>query len=298
MSARNDKRMSIGEETIPVALAEKWLKLMREHHMNRPKNQDKVLALWLDIEEGRWNPQLSIIKLAFNPTSGEVYPIDGQHRLEAIVSYGKPVRSLVQRGLDPSSFMLMDQGWNRSPQQQLRLVLGNEVTAAVAKVIVTAGKPMIEAVGLEVKQMNVNAQAQYIVQHFPRLIEQAKLYGTEMTGIHRKTGVQPSTMLTWIYGKQKTSPDAMLTILSRLALKGEIVEWAAPFDFARETLRAEVEKQKASNANNKATRIDPVRRQLAILDFAVRCVIRKNRILTQRGFDQESTVYLKEKKLV
>lgn len=282
-------------EKITTAQAKKWLTLMRDHHMNRPRNQDKVLALWLEMEEGRWDPQLSIIRLAHNSKTGAEYPIDGQHRLEAIVEYDQPVQSLVQRGLDPASFMLMDQGWNRSPQQQLGLVLN--VKPATAKVIVTAAKPMLLADGHNVKQMTVAAQASAIVASYPRLIELAKTYGREMTGVHNKTGVQASTVLRWLYRHAKQPPGTLTTALNRLRLHGERVDAFEPFDWARQRLTDEVERVRGTNANRKDTRDLPVQRQLAILDFALKCVQSDKRIVTQRGFDQECTTYLKSKKL-
>jgi hypothetical protein len=283
-------------EKITPAQAARWLQLMVDHHVNRDRNPDKVLALWLEMDEGRWNPQLSIIRLATNKATGQEYPIDGQHRLAAIVEFDHPVQSLVQRGLSPESFTLMDQGWNRSAQQQLGLVLG--VPASTAKVIITAARPLLAKAKHNVKQMTVNAQAQLIVTNHAKLIELAKAHGANFNALRAKAGLQGSTMLQWLYANPKLDPDLRQNIVLRLGSKGQRIESLEPFDFAREMLLDEAIAAMKDARNNVQTRVEPVRRQLAILDFALACCTTSNRILTARGFKQECTAYLKKRKLV
>jgi hypothetical protein len=287
---------TINVEKITPALAAHWLQLMTDHHVNRDRNADKVLALWLEMDEGRWNPQLSIVKLAYNKSTGQEYPIDGQHRLAAIVEFDKPVRSLVQRGLSPEDFTLMDQGWNRSAQQQLGLVLG--VPASTAKVIITAARPMLVKAKHNVKQMTVNAQAQIIAKDYPKLVELAKAHGSDFNALRLKAGLQGSTMLRWLYSQPKVQPTMRQSIVERLGNKGQRNEYLEAFDFAREMLRDEAAGMLRDARNNTESRVEPVKRQLGILDFALECCTTANRIVTVKGFKQECTAYLKKRKLV
>lgn len=98
----------ITSETVSInpALANEWLV---KNSNNRHLSEDLVVNYATEMEAGRWALNGESIKF---DTSGRL--IDGQHRLRAIVLYGKAVKSLVLRGVDPSAFDTLDTGKRRS----------------------------------------------------------------------------------------------------------------------------------------------------------------------------------------
>lgn len=84
-----------------------WLEAANIH--NRPLKMGRCQILADAIRRGEWVLNGDAIRFC---TSGQL--LDGQHRLQAIVIAGKPVKSLVVRGLQPGTFTTIDT--NRSPR--------------------------------------------------------------------------------------------------------------------------------------------------------------------------------------
>lgn len=70
---------------------------------NRPLQMTRCQAIAGAISRGEWWLNGDAIRFC---TSGQL--LDGQHRLQAIVLAGKPVKTLVVRGLHPDSFTTID----------------------------------------------------------------------------------------------------------------------------------------------------------------------------------------------
>ena len=98
--AQLDLLIETSIEEITPHLAAKWLELNMH---NRPLQYERALALSGAIRRGEWAVNGDAIRFASN---GEL--LDGQHRLQAIVIAGKPVKTLVVRGLALDSFATID----------------------------------------------------------------------------------------------------------------------------------------------------------------------------------------------
>lgn len=93
-------------ETITPALAKQYLE---KNIANRPKDINRLRRYVKAIAENRWKLNGESIK--FN---NEGHLFDGQHRLEAIVSAGKAIQTLVVRNLPRDTFITIDTGKTRT----------------------------------------------------------------------------------------------------------------------------------------------------------------------------------------
>lgn len=85
---------------------------------NRPIMRRQVDGLVREIKSGRWNPEVSEVRL-----STEDKLIDGHHRLTAIVAANLGVWQWVAFGCRPETVLLIDTGVSRTPAGQ-RVMLG------------------------------------------------------------------------------------------------------------------------------------------------------------------------------
>lgn len=120
--------MRLSEETITPDAAREWLR-NTEGHQQRAISEKAVLRLAAAITEGRW--QLTHQPIAI---TADGVCIDGRHRLSAIVRARRPVRCLVARDADPSTFMAIDTGRGRTPGDILHIA-GHTNTAMVAAMV-------------------------------------------------------------------------------------------------------------------------------------------------------------------
>jgi hypothetical protein len=130
--------ITISQETIGPELAAKYL-AMNSH--NRILNDSRVALLARDIANGNWVFNGESIKF------GDDGLIDGQHRLQAIVESGKPIETVVVRGLSASAQETVDRGAKRTVSDILK-INGEKYTAVLAAairfvwMIDTYGKPI------------------------------------------------------------------------------------------------------------------------------------------------------------
>lgn len=119
------KTVTIKRTTISPEMAENIL--ANYNPRNRTVTDAAVLALALDITEGRW--QLTHQGLAFD-VEGNL--IDGQHRLHAIVLAGKPVDIFVTCGLPTPVMDVIDCGGAgpRAPQDTVFITDGTVISKA------------------------------------------------------------------------------------------------------------------------------------------------------------------------
>lgn len=97
---------SIRHEDITPASAHRYL---AASDGNRHLNQDYVLSLAVSMEMARWDDSASEIVFDENGVL-----VDGHHRLNAIITFGKPVRMLVKRGVAKSARNVIDTGRTRT----------------------------------------------------------------------------------------------------------------------------------------------------------------------------------------
>ena len=115
--------------TVTPDIAETYL---ANNGHNRPLNRNRVASLSAAMQSGDWRLNGETIILS---ETGKL--LDGQHRLKAVVHYGKPVDLLVARGAPDDSFITIDTGKTRSTGDILHMTGVNDggISAAVAKML-------------------------------------------------------------------------------------------------------------------------------------------------------------------
>lgn len=106
--------------------AAEWLEV---NHCNRPLSRAVVEKYTQAIASRRFH--LTHQGIAFDT---EGYLRDGQHRLQAIVESGQPVKLLVTTGLAPEAVHAIDDGRKRTDQQVLSMAQGEYVSPLVTAV--------------------------------------------------------------------------------------------------------------------------------------------------------------------
>jgi len=114
--------MKLIEEIITPAKARAYLK---GNPNNRPLSIKHVDYLAREIAGGRWQCNAETIKFNGNQL------IDGQHRLNAVIKSGKPIRTVVARGLNKAAFHTIDMGKKRSAADTLN-VMGEKSSTRIA----------------------------------------------------------------------------------------------------------------------------------------------------------------------
>lgn len=183
---------------------------LREHH---------VLLLAQEMEAGTFIPHSSIVFADYN---GDSYLIDGQHRLKAIIKYGRPVKMPVLRRKAESMrqvqewYSSIDQGLKRSASDAIRaqnlageLSLGERQAARVSaavKLIATGFLDTTAGLGAT-KQGRIRARSNAVVSGLIRnWASEARTYfsliqGGEQSTIHlfERASVMACGLLTLRY---------------------------------------------------------------------------------------------------
>jgi hypothetical protein len=83
--------------------------LLQKNSGNRPLSESNVQFFYNQMVSGDWMLTGDTIKVS---KDGRL--LDGQHRLQAVVKYGKPVEMFVAKNCDSKIFQVLDTGKNRS----------------------------------------------------------------------------------------------------------------------------------------------------------------------------------------
>ena len=114
--------MKLIQETIDPNKARVYLE---GNDNNRPLSAKHVEYLAGEIRNDRWQMNGETIK--FNGSR----LLDGQHRLHAIIKAGRPITTVVARGLDSETFHTIDSGKKRSAADTLS-VAGERSSTRIA----------------------------------------------------------------------------------------------------------------------------------------------------------------------
>lgn len=99
-------------------------RLLEKNTSNRNLRRDHVATLARDMAEGAWRLNNDAICIANDGTL-----LNGQHRLNAIIKAGKPIKMLVAEGFAPETYKVLDGGAKRSVADQLNIT--NELAATI-----------------------------------------------------------------------------------------------------------------------------------------------------------------------
>lgn len=99
-------------EVITPDIAELWLTKYNTDNF-RAKMPKTVAKYKLAIKKKRFTLSNSMVIFCTDPDTGKMFLADGQHRLQACVDSGLPIRQVVLRGADPDMVLHMDRGKNR-----------------------------------------------------------------------------------------------------------------------------------------------------------------------------------------
>lgn len=99
--------------TMTPEMAERYLS---KNTINRPFNEKYALALSRQMAAGAWKLNMETIKVASDGTL-----VDGQHRLNAVITAGVPVEMAVAYGVPKETFDTIDTGRRRSGADVLSL---------------------------------------------------------------------------------------------------------------------------------------------------------------------------------
>ncbi len=102
MSVLTIKNPKVKVVMVTPKMASEWL---LKNTRNRPFSEAKVLEYLKEMKQGEWD--LTTDAIGFD-TNDEL--INGQHRLMAVVRYGKAVEFMVATGLEPDAFNVIDTG--------------------------------------------------------------------------------------------------------------------------------------------------------------------------------------------
>lgn len=117
---------------------ERATELLAANAVNRTIRPRLVASYAEDMREGLWRVTGEAIKVS---RTGQL--LDGQHRLSAIVEYGKPMEMLVVSGLEDRAQELMDQGAVRTAANALAMhgFQNATLTSSIARWLLLAGPP-------------------------------------------------------------------------------------------------------------------------------------------------------------
>ena len=102
-------------------------RLLERNTSNRNLRRDHVATLARDMTEGAWRLNNDAICIAADGTL-----INGQHRLNAIIASGKPIKMMVAEGFSPDAYKVLDGGAKRSVADQLSITTELAATIKLA----------------------------------------------------------------------------------------------------------------------------------------------------------------------
>lgn len=166
--SKTTSKITVKEEVITPETAVNWL---RNNTSNRPLSEKKINQNLSQMKSGKW--KLTTDAIGWD-TGNKL--INGQHRLHAVVRYGKPVSFLVARGLDPDAFNVIDTGKNRTASDILATngYGRTGLLSSVVRFVMTYSKGKIyESVNSGQKELGINHQdiLDFVETHKKTLVE-------------------------------------------------------------------------------------------------------------------------------
>lgn len=143
------------------------IELLKKNVINRSLSEKYVRHYESQMRSGKWLSTGDAIKVS---STGNL--IDGQHRLQALINYGKPLDFLVVEGLEDQVFKVLDTGKNRSAADVLTIAgIKNaaKIAAAARTIIAFTNGRFSEGGGRKTASYATNADVLKFVQSNERV---------------------------------------------------------------------------------------------------------------------------------
>lgn len=180
-----NKTITVEQLTIGPAEAKQ---LLEENRHNRNLRTSKVDQYARDMLSGNWHASAETIKFDWN---GRM--IDGQHRLNAVISAGVTVPMMVARGLDPKSQTVIDAGAKRSSADALSfsgMASNTAIISAAARIGLRYDAGLLRTTESGFGGSMSNSEVLAWVDENPSIIDAAALASKTFKGI----GATPSAL--------------------------------------------------------------------------------------------------------
>lgn len=172
-------------------------KILEHNDGNRTLSERNMNFLLSEMRRGNWKTTGHTIKIS---RTGRL--LDGQHTLQALVKYGKPLELCVARGLDESIFEVLDTGKNRTAADVLK-ISGYENAIAlsgVVKAILNYNSGSLNVNGGKVGSAS-NTQVRKFVET-NTLIHEIPVYAHTITKRFKAIPPAQIGMLYWVLSKK------------------------------------------------------------------------------------------------
>lgn len=156
--------MEITVERVTPTTARHWLDGKRA---NRRVTEGKVESYAADMKEGRWRQ--NGVPIVFNEDGALM---DGQHRLLAVIEYGKPIELVVARGVADEAMVTFDVGIARRLKDFLQL-RGEQYAEVLAAMVNTLARyeeyGTFQRINLSQRSLTIQQALEYFDENAERL---------------------------------------------------------------------------------------------------------------------------------
>lgn len=194
----NNNEVNVQKRTITPEIANK---LLGQNNGNRKLSYRNVQFLYSQMASGNWMLTADTIKIGSN---GRL--MDGQHRLQALLKYGKPLEMFVAEGLDDNVMPVLDTGKNRTAGDVLSMngfKSSNNIAGAVRVILLfNQGVYAVDKAGKISKA--TNASILKFTEENPEIHEVM----TYVNGIYRQFRFMTQSnlaMLYWVLSKKNAT---------------------------------------------------------------------------------------------
>lgn len=235
--------IDVGVERISPQLAKLYLEKNKE---NRPLNNRKVDEWLQSMNKGLWETTTDAIGF---DTNGNL--INGQHRLTALIRYGKPLEFLVARNLSPTAFAAIDTGKSRSAGDVLGIQKFSNANqkAGIIRVYCNMKKNRFVRYhdGSGAAKMNNQEVLEFAMQHVEQLDEVSNLAAKVKNKFKACIHARYVGALYWVFSELpgKQSREQAMEFFNMLAT-GENLSKSHPVFVLRNRLISEMASRKNS----------------------------------------------------
>lgn len=183
--------------SIETVSPEQATQILTKNQGNRSVSERNLNYLLAEMRRGNWKVTGHTIKIG---KDGRL--LDGQHTLQALVKYGKPLDLCVARNLDDEIFEVLDTGKNRTAADVLQILgHGNSVALSGAvKAILNYQAGHLSSAGKH-KITASNTQVRKFVDDNPA-IHEVVTYAKGITKVFKAIPPAQIAMLYWVLSKK------------------------------------------------------------------------------------------------